>query len=100
MSEAQRLQFAHSVAGDLRPRLAGYFDTAVGPKTAPASYAEIVLSLGVDGPGRVLFVTDAIAEARAAAAAGLKVALTDRPGNVPLPAGHSFPVVTSLLELT
>jgi methylthioribulose 1-phosphate dehydratase / enolase-phosphatase E1 len=97
--EAQRLLFAHSAAGDLRAHLSGYFDTAVGPKVAPASYTDIVLSLGVDGPGRVLFVTDAIAEARAAAAAGLRVAVTDRPGNAPLPDGHGFRVVTSLLEL-
>jgi 2,3-diketo-5-methylthio-1-phosphopentane phosphatase len=97
--EAQRLLFAHTSAGDLRPHLSGYFDTAVGPKGSPASYADIVATLGVDSPARVLFVTDALAEAAAAAAAGLKVAVTDRPGNVALPDGHGFRVVRSLMEL-
>ena len=97
--EAQRLLFGHTSAGDLRGAISGYFDTKVGPKVEAASYADIVLSLGVDGPQRVLFVTDAIAEARAAAAAGLKVAITHRPGNVALPPGHGFRVVKSLAEL-
>lgn len=96
--EAQRLLFGHSAAGDLRPLLAGFFDTAVGPKTAAASYADIALTLGVDAPGRILFLTDALLEAQAARAAGLRVAVTDRPGNAPLPSGHSFRVVTSLSE--
>lgn len=98
--EAQRLLFAHTAGGNLRGLLSGYFDTKVGPKTQPASYADIALSLGVDAPSRVLFLTDAIAEARAAAAAGMRVAITDRPGNVALPPGHGFRVVSSLMELT
>lgn len=97
--EAQRLLFGHSVAGDLRPLLSGYFDTSIGAKIEASSYAEIALTLGVDKPDEILFATDSIAEARAAAAAGLQVAVTDRPGNVALPAGHGFPVVTSLLDL-
>jgi len=97
--EAQRLLFAHSLAGDLRPHLSGYFDTSVGAKAQSSSYADIALSLGVDAPRRVLFATDAIAEARAAAEAGMVVAITDRPGNVPLPEGHGFRVVRTLTEL-
>ena len=72
----------------------------VGPKTVPASYAEIVLTLGVDSPSRVLFLTDALAEAAAAAAAGLQVAVTDRPGNSPLPPGHGFAVISSLADVS
>ena len=97
--EAQRLLFAHSEAGDLRPHISGYFDTTTGPKSAPSSYAEIALSIGVDAPSRILFLTDSIAEARAAASAGLKVAITVRPGNVPLPERHGFPVATTLLDV-
>lgn len=94
--EAQRLLFEHSTAGDLRPWLSGFFDTSVGPKVAAASYKDIVLSLGVDSAARVLFLTDALLEAQAASAAGLRVAVTDRPGNASLPANHGFRVITSL----
>jgi methylthioribulose 1-phosphate dehydratase/enolase-phosphatase E1 len=97
--EAQRLLFAHSAHGDLRKYLSGYFDTGVGPKVEAGSYRDIALSLGVDSPCRVLFATDSLAEAAAAAAAGMKVAVTDRPGNLPLKTGHGFSVVKSLLEV-
>jgi methylthioribulose 1-phosphate dehydratase/enolase-phosphatase E1 len=97
--EAQRLLFAYTGYGDLRPFLSGYFDTKVGAKVEANSYKDIVLSLGVDSPSNILFATDSLLEARAAAAAGLQVAVTDRPGNLPLAAGHGFPVVTSFSEL-
>jgi len=84
---------------DLRPLLSGFFDiVSAGAKTAAASYASIALSLGVDAR-QVLFATDAIAEARAASAAGMQVVLTARPGNVPLPEGHGYAVVSSLLDV-
>lgn len=38
-------------------------------------------------------------KAYAAEKAGWNVALADRPGNKPLPEGHHFPVVDSLLKL-
>ena len=63
------------------------------------SYTNIALSLGVDAPGEVLFATDNIDEAKAAAAAGWRAVLVDRPGNKPLPAGHGFRVVTSMESL-
>jgi hypothetical protein len=59
------------------------------------SYRNIALSLGVDSPEEVLFATDNILEAQAAAEAGWQVVLADRPGNKPLPAGHAFAVATS-----
>jgi methylthioribulose 1-phosphate dehydratase/enolase-phosphatase E1 len=64
-----------------------------------ASYEDIALTLGVDDPAELLFVTDAPAEARAAAAAGWRAALAVRPGNVSLPATPCFPVVHSLAEV-
>ena len=60
-----------------------------------SSYRNIALSLGVDSPGEVLFATDNILEAEAAAAAGWQVVLADRPGNAALPAGHKFAVADS-----
>ncbi|GFH26235.1 2,3-diketo-5-methylthio-1-phosphopentane phosphatase, partial [Haematococcus lacustris] len=41
--EAQRMFFAHSQAGDMRPYLSGFFDTTSGAKTLPASYKDIAL---------------------------------------------------------
>jgi 2,3-diketo-5-methylthio-1-phosphopentane phosphatase len=99
--EAQRYLFA-SVAGvgDMRPSLSGFFDIpSAGMKTEPASYRSIVDSVGADAPSQVLFATDALAEAVAAAEAGLQVVITERPGNVALPKGHGFPVVRTLLEI-
>lgn len=49
----------------------------------------------MDSPADVLFATDNILEAEAAASAGWQVVLADRPGNKPLPDGHSFPVATT-----
>jgi methylthioribulose 1-phosphate dehydratase/enolase-phosphatase E1 len=98
--EAQRLLFKNSVHGDVRGLLAGYFDTTSGPKVEAGSYSNICQSLGVDAPSAVLFATDSLAEAVAAGQAGVKVVLTDRPGNAALQAGQPFPVVTSLLQVT
>lgn len=60
-----------------------------------ASYRNIALSLGVDSPDELLFATDNINEARAAAAAGWQVVLAERPGNAALPEGHGFPVAAT-----
>lgn len=60
-----------------------------------SSYKDIALSLGADSPADLLFATDNLAEAQAAAAAGWQVVLADRPGNKPLPEGHGFPVATT-----
>jgi methylthioribulose 1-phosphate dehydratase/enolase-phosphatase E1 len=99
--EAQRLLFKHSAAGDLRALLSGYFDTRVGPKVEARSYADIALSLGVDAPARVLFLTDSLAEAVAARAAGMRAVLTLRPGNLALPpaAEHGFCEAASLRDV-
>lgn len=56
---------------------------------------EICLSLGVDSPSEVLFLTDLLPEAEAAKLAGVRAVLSVRPGNEPLPdvsvaAGHGF----------
>ncbi|CAM9350071.1 unnamed protein product, partial [Phaeothamnion confervicola] len=70
--EAQQLLFRHSCRGDLMPHLSCLFDTTVGHKNESLSYKQIALSLGVRAPAEVLFLTDVLAEARAAAGAGLQ----------------------------
>lgn len=94
---AQRLLFAHTTAGDLRPFLHGYFDTTTGAKRTPASYTEIASALG-QAPGDVLFVSDVAEELDAAKAAGMDVALCVRPGT-PEPAPSRHRVVRSLAEI-
>ena len=98
--EAQRLLFQFSNAGDVRPLLCGYFDTKCGPKLEAASYSEIVLSVGAESPDKVLFATDSLGEALAATAAGMRVVVTDRPGNNPLPEGGIvWPLAKTLIEI-
>lgn len=93
---AQRDLFAHTCSGDLRPLLCGFFDTTAGAKGDARAYENIAAAVGVDSPAQLLFATDVLAEARAAAEAGWRVALVVRPGNAPLPEGHGFRVVTSM----
>lgn len=98
--EAQRLLFKYSLDGDLRQYLSGYFDTKVGVKTETQSYVDIALTLGVDDIGQILFCTDSLLEAVAAKRAGMRVVITDRPGNNPLQSGHGFGVSSSLTSLS
>jgi enolase-phosphatase E1 len=83
---AQQLLYGHSSAGDLRALFSHWFDTRTGPKQEASSYLRIVEVLGM-APASVLFISDAIAELNAAAAAGLQVLFSDRPGNPQRDAG-------------
>jgi enolase-phosphatase E1 len=94
---AQKLLFGSSEAGDLTPLLSGYFDTTTGPKIQADSYRAIAATIGV-AAGDVLFVTDSLREAHAAAAAGLRVAVSQRPGNPPLP-DHDFHQIAALTDV-
>jgi enolase-phosphatase E1 len=87
---AQRLLFRYSRCGDLTGLIDGYFDTAVGEKRSEASYARILAEVGAEGT-QVLFLTDIVAEADAAAAAGMRVCIAERPGNATQPA-HGYAV--------
>lgn len=69
--QAQQLLFGHSDAGDLTPLIAGYFDTRIGPKREPQSYAAIADAIGLP-PDAILFLSDVAAELDAAAAAGMQ----------------------------
>jgi len=68
---AQKLIFGHSDAGDLTPLFSGYFDTRIGAKREPASYATILTRLGLLGDS-VLFLSDIGEELDAARAAGMQ----------------------------
>ncbi|MDW8479603.1 MAG: acireductone synthase [Xanthomonadales bacterium] len=94
--EAQRLFFAHSEHGDLTGLFDRLFDTGVGPKTEPASYARILEEIG-RAPGSVLFLSDLPAELDAARTAGLRTARLVREGRPDPRAAH--PEVASFAEI-
>jgi methylthioribulose 1-phosphate dehydratase/enolase-phosphatase E1 len=48
---------------------------------------------------QILFATDVLAEAQAAAAAGWRAVLVSRPGNKPLPKQPGFRVIEAMTEL-
>jgi enolase-phosphatase E1 len=94
---AQRLFFAHSVAGDLTGFLSGHHDTTVGPKREPASYRAIAADMALP-PELIVFLSDVPAELDAAVAAGMAAVLMRRPGNKPVgevahPSADSFDAV-------
>ena len=78
--EAQRLLFQYSDQGDLRPLIAGYFDTRTGPKMESASYAAIAKAMEV-APGEAVFFSDVVKELEAAREAGMETRLVVREGN-------------------
>lgn len=77
--EAQKLLFGHSVAGDLSPLFSAWFDTRIGAKAEPASYAGIAAALGL-APAAILFLSDMSAEIAAARQAGLQAVRLVREG--------------------
>ncbi|XP_049530695.1 enolase-phosphatase E1-like [Anopheles darlingi] len=81
--EAQKLLFEHSEQGNLLKYLTGHYDTKVGGKREKESYQSIVKNIDVSAED-VLFLTDIVAEAKAAKEAGLNVVLLERPGNAEL----------------
>lgn len=95
---AQRRLFGSTSNGDLTPLIAGFFDTAVGPKMEPDSYRHIAMLLGVPAAA-VLFVSDVTAELAAARAAGCHTRLCIRPGNAPQPDATQFDQIKSLDDL-
>jgi len=98
---AQRSLFAHSEAGDLTASIAKYFDTSIGPKRSPESYARIAADLHL-APADVMFISDVDAELEAAHDAGCQAIMCVRPGNATVtsrvaPTIRSFNEVRSLL---
>lgn len=95
--QAQRSLFASTAAGDLTRFIHAYFDTTIGPKTAPGSYARIAAALE-RSPSEVLFLSDVGAELDAARTAGMRTALCVRtPESAPSTGAH--PVIRTLEDL-
>lgn len=80
---SQRLLFQNATSGPLDQYIDAYFDTSVGSKREPASYTAICREMSLE-PQSVVFIADMIEEVEAAHAAGLRVVIADRPGNLPL----------------
>lgn len=77
---AQKLLYRYSSSGDLRGLFSHWFDTRIGPKQDPSSYTAISEAMQVSSE-KILFISDSLAECKAADAAGLAVLFSDRPGN-------------------
>jgi len=95
---AQRRLFESTPHGDLMPLVDRLFDTAVGAKVDPASYAAIARALA-RAPGEILFVSDVAAELVAARQAGMAVVLSVRMGNPPQAAAGEFEFIRSFDEI-
>jgi enolase-phosphatase E1 len=92
---AQKFYFAHTVAGDLTPALAGYFDTTTGAKQDAASYRRIAEAIGRPA-SELLFLSDVAAELVAAKTAGFLAVQVRRE---PPAAGRFEPSIASFDEL-
>jgi enolase-phosphatase E1 len=92
---AQKLLFSSLPSGDLTREIRDFFDTAVGVKTASASYAKIAAATK-KSPREFLFLSDAEKEVAAAQSAGMFAALCDRD---PTTLKHSPDTITSFDEV-
>jgi len=91
--KAQDLFFRFNEAGDLRPLFSGHFDTGVGAKIEPGSYARIAASIGAP-VNDILFLSDDARELAAASEAGWRVAQVVKEATLPdvrFPALSDFP---------
>lgn len=87
---AQRLYFAHTSEGDLRPLLAGHYDTTTGGKREVESYRRIAAELGVL-PADVVFLSDVVEEIAAAESAGMRAVWVRREADAcPPAAAHGW----------
>lgn len=91
---AQQWLFRTVATGDLTPFIRWYFDTAIGGKREPASYARIAESVELP-PSEITFVSDTTAELDASWMAGMRPILSVRPGNAPQPQ-NDYPIVQTL----
>jgi enolase-phosphatase E1 len=92
--DAQRLLFRYSIFGDLTSRIAAYFDTCTGPKTASASYAAIAAAMSLE-PYQVLFISDVARELDPSREAGFDTRLVVREGNMPVADVHGHVTIHS-----
>lgn len=90
---AQELLFGSVQPASLLPFIDAHFDTGVGAKNDPTSYAKICAELGQD-PAAALFLSDMLPEIEAAKKAGLQAVQVFRDGK---PAGAEG--ITNFSEL-
>jgi enolase-phosphatase E1 len=95
---AQQLLFAHTEVGDLTPFIDGYFDTNVGKKGDAESYRRIAEAMHLE-PRQILFISDVVTELEAANKAGMRTALSLRPGNAPQLGAESFTRLQNFQDL-
>lgn len=98
--DAQKMLFEHSEQGDLVKYVSGYYDTKIGAKQEKNSYEALLKNIEATGE-EALFLTDVVAEAKAAKEAGLNVVVLDRPGNAELSEEDrkEFTVISSFTDL-
>jgi len=96
---AQKLLFGNSSEGNLLTVFSGYFDTTIGMKTDPASYAAIARATGCD-PSMLTFLSDREAELDAAHAAGWSPIALLRAADVAPGTVSKYPAISSFAELT
>jgi enolase-phosphatase E1 len=96
---AQKLLFGHSQWGDLTPYISVFFDTRVGAKGDVKSYLQILQEVQRRGD-ELIFVSDVLKELNAAREAGLRTALSIRPGNSQSSDGCDHPTIYSFDELS
>lgn len=87
-TEAQKLIFQYSEAGDLSKFLSAYFDTNTGPKKEASSYHRIASQLALPVEN-ILFLSDVEGELDAARAAKMKTTQVLREGVTPNLSGHA-----------
>ncbi|CAH2600652.1 Enolase-phosphatase E1 [Rhodovastum atsumiense] len=100
-TEAQRLIFGHSPAGDLSGLFRGCFDTRVGNKREPESFSRLAIGMGLP-PAEILYLSNDEAELDAAATAGMRtcqVLRNDAPPVEQHPSATDFPAVAALMGL-
>jgi enolase-phosphatase E1 len=84
---AQKLFFGHvDGVGDCLDLFSGHYDTTMGSKREAGSYERVASEWGLL-PAEIVFVSDIAGELAAAAAAGMQVVASVRPGNAPLDPG-------------
>jgi len=96
--QAQKMFFTHSEHGDLLSHFSGHYDTTTGPKREAESYRQIAAAFDLP-VGDILFLSDVVAELKAADEAGLQTGLCLRPGNAPVDDGHGFAELTSFADI-
>lgn len=81
---AQKLFFGHvDGVGNCLDLFTGHYDTTIGGKKEPNSYARVATDWGLQ-PNEILFISDIAEELEAASKADVLVLASVRPGNHPL----------------